>query len=168
MRGRQRAGPGGKLPGMSTSPVPAGYHSLQAYLIVPDAPRALALYAELFGATEVLRLPQPGTGKLMHVELQLGDSRLMLADEFPEWNIHAPAKYGGTPVSLLHYVPDVDAVFARAQALGCQVLFPPTDQFWGDRHCKFVDPFGHVWGVATHLFDPTPEQLAAGAQQYGS
>jgi uncharacterized glyoxalase superfamily protein PhnB len=153
---------------MPTSPIPPGYHALQPYLICRGAAQAIAFYRELFGAVEVMRMPQPGSDRLMHAELRLGDSVLMLADEFEAWGVHAPPKYGGTPVSLMHYVPDVDAVFAKAVQLGCRVTFPPTDQFWGDRHAKFTDPFGHVWGVATHQFDPTPEQLAEGAKAFAS
>lgn len=151
---------------MSVPPIPEGYHSIQAYLIVRDAERALGFYQKLFEATELTRMLQPGTGKIMHSELRLGDSVLMLAEESEAWGVFSPAKYGGSPVSLMHYVPNVDAIFDKAVAAKCDILMPPTDMFWGDRFCKFKDPFGHVWGVATHVFDPTPEQLAAGAQQF--
>ena len=153
---------------MPTPPIPPGYHSLQPCFICHDAAKAIEFYKELFGAVEVMRMPQPGSDRLMHAELRLGDSVLMLADEFEAWGVHSPKKYGGSPVSLMHYVPDVDAVFAKAVQMGCQAAFPPTDQFWGDRHCKFTDPFGHVWGVATHQFDPTPEQLAEGARKFAA
>jgi PhnB protein len=155
-------------PDMSTSYKPEGYHSIQPYLVVADAAKAVAFYSELFGAEVVMSMPSADGSRLLHVELRIGDCLLMLSDEFPDWGAFGPSKYGGTPVSLMHYVPDVDAVFAKATTMGCKTVFPPTDQFWGDRHCKFTDPFGHVWGVATHKFDPTPEQLAAGAKAFGS
>lgn len=151
---------------MSIPPIPQGYHSIQAYLVVREADRALAFYQKLFDATELTRMIQPGTEKIMHAELRIGDSVLMLAEESEAWGVFSPVKYGGSPVSLMHYVPDVDTTFDKASAAKCEILMPPTDMFWGDRFCKFKDPFGHVWGVATHKFDPTPEQLAAGAQQF--
>lgn len=151
---------------MATPPIPPGYHSLQPYFIVRNAARAMDFYKELFGAEEIARMPMPGTDKLMHAELRIGDSVLMLADENDTWQVYSPIKYGGTPVSLMHYTTNVDATYAKAMALGCQSILAPADQFWGDRFCKFMDPFGHVWGVATHVFDPTPEQLAQGASQF--
>lgn len=146
------------------SPIPVGYHAIQPYLTVRDAARALAFYQDLFGATEVVRLTVPGTDAIMHAELKFGDSIVMLGEEAPQMNVHSPQKFGGSPVSLMHYVTDVDALFARAKAAGCTPIFPPSDMFWGDRFCKFVDPFGHVWGVATHISDPTPEEMEAGAR----
>lgn len=146
------------------SPIPAGYHSIHPYLTVRDAGRAIAFYKELFGAIEVVRLTFPGTDAVMHAELKFGDSIVMLGEEAPHMNVHSPLKFGGSPVSLMHYVADVDALFARAIAAGCTPIVPPADMFWGDRFGKFVDPFGHVWGVATHIADPTPEEMEAGAK----
>ncbi len=145
------------------NPAPAGYHSLQPYLIVRDAAKAIDFYRELFGATEVTRLSYPGGAKLMHAEVRIGDSILMLSDEAPEWSIYSPIKYGGSSVSLMLYVAEVDELYAKALASGCQTIFPPADMFWGDRFCKFIDPFGHVWGVATHVRDVTAEEMAAAA-----
>ncbi len=149
----------------SIPPIPPGYHSLQAYLVLRDAAQAIQLYQQIFGATEQVRMNYPGSDKVMHAELKIGDSILMLGEEVPEMNIHSPAKYGGSPVSLMHYVTDVDAVFARATAAGCTPVMPPTDMFWGDRFGKFIDPFGHVWSVATHIADPTPEEIEEGAKK---
>jgi PhnB protein len=153
---------------MSTSHVAPGYHTVQPALTVRGAAKAIEFYVALFGAVEVSRMPQPGSDKLMHAEIRIGDSVVMLSDEFDQWNVHSPQKYGGSPVSLMVYVPDVDALFARATAAGCRSISPPADMFWGDRYGKFTDPFGHAWGVATHRFDPTPEQLAEGAKAFGS
>ncbi len=147
------------------SPIPAGYHSLQAYLALRDTAKAIEFYQGLFGAVEIVRLRYPGSTRVMHAELKLGDSILMLGEEAPEMGVHSPLQYGGSPVSLMHYVPDVDELFAKARAAGCTILMPPTDMFWGDRLCKFVDPFGHVWGVATHIADLTPEEVEEGARK---
>ncbi|HAB18963.1 MAG TPA: VOC family protein [Verrucomicrobiota bacterium] len=147
-------------------PIPDGYHSLQPYFIVRDATKALAFYKDLFGAVEMVRMTIPGTDKIMHAELRIGDSVLMLTEESPEWNAHSPQKYGGSPVSVMVYVANVDALFAKATAAGCQAVMPPADMFWGDRFCKFVDPFGHVWAAATHIADPTPEEIAEGAKKF--
>jgi PhnB protein len=146
-------------------PIPDGYHSLQPYLIVRDAAKALEFYQTVFSATEVVRMTMPGGDQIMHAELRIGDSILMLSEEAPNWNVHSPVKYGGSPVSLLLYVADVDAQFARATAAGCTPIAPPMDMFWGDRYCKFTDPFGHVWAVATHISDPTPAEIAEGARK---
>jgi PhnB protein len=147
---------------MSTTPIPLGYHSLQSYLTIRDAAKAMSFYCDLFGATEILRMPGPDGVALMHAELQFGDSVLMLSEESPAYGTKSTLTLGGSPVSLMHYVPDVDAIYAKAMAAGCQTIFPPSDMFWGDRFCKFVDPFGHIWGVATHISDPTPEEMEAG------
>lgn len=153
---------------MPTPHIPAGYHALQPCLIVRGAAQAIEFYKDLFGAVELSRMPQPGSDKIMHAEIRIGDSVVMLGDESEQWGVFAPPKFGGSSTSLMLYVPDVDAVFAKATAAGCQTIFPPADQFWGDRYGKFTDPFGHLWGVATHKFDPTPEQLEEGAKAFGA
>ncbi len=144
------------------TPIPPGYHSLQAYFTVRDAAKAILFYQELFGAQEIVRMTMPDGKTLMHAEVKIGDSVLMLSEEILEWGNKSPATLGGSPVSLMHYVSAVDAVFAKAVAMGCQTIMPPTDMFWGDRFCKFTDPFGHLWGVATHISDPSPEEMEAG------
>lgn len=138
--------------------LPAGYHTATPYLIVSDAARAIEFYKQAFGATEVLRLALPG-GKVGHAEIQIGDSRIMLADEFPEMDARSPATIGGTPVTMLLYFPDCDAVFARALSAGARVLRPVEDQFYGDRAGTVADPFGHKWTIATHTEDLLPEEI---------
>jgi PhnB protein len=145
---------------MSTvKPVPDGYHSVTPHLVVRDAAKAIGFYAEAFGAEELYRMPGPD-GTVMHAELMLGDSRVMLGEEAPQMGALSPQTIGGSPVSLLLYVKDVDASFARAGAAGCTAQMPPTDMFWGDRYGKLQDPFGHQWALATHVEDVSPEEMA--------
>ncbi len=139
-------------------PIPDGYHTATAYLIVKDAASALEFYRKVFGATELMRLPGPG-GKVMHAEMQFGDSRIMLADEFPEMGARSPHAFGGSPVSMHLYVEDVDARFKKAIAAGATEKRPVKDQFYGDRSGTLVDPFGHVWTIATHKEDLSPEEV---------
>ncbi|MCC6409041.1 MAG: VOC family protein [Planctomycetes bacterium] len=140
-------------------PIPDGYHTLTPYLIVRGGFDALAFYAAAFGARELLRLDAPG-GRLGHAELQIGDSRVMLADEFPDMDARSPSSFGGTPVRMMLYVEDCDALFARAVAAGAKVIRPLVDQFYGDRVGGLEDPFGHIWFIATHKEDLTPEELS--------
>jgi len=152
---------------MSAKPVPDGYDSLTPYLVVRGANKAIEFYKELFGATELVRMPSPDGKSVMHAELKIRNSVLMLADENPQMNIFAPDSSGKQPpVSIMWYVPDVDALFKKAVAMGAKGLMPPMDMFWGDRFGKFVDPFGHLWGVATHQKDPTPQEMAKGAGEW--
>jgi PhnB protein len=148
-------------------PVPAGYSSVTAYLIVDGGARALEFYARAFGAREVMRLPAPG-GRIGHAEIEIGDSRVMLADECPEMDTRAPAAYGGSPVTLHLYVGDVDAVVARAVAAGAELRRPVQDQFYGDRSGTIRDPFGHVWHLATHVEDVPPEEIQRRMQAMAS
>jgi PhnB protein len=143
---------------MTVKPQPDGYHAVTPYLIVKDAARAIDFYARALGATEVLRLAEP-QGRIGHAELRVGDSIVMLADEFPEVQALSPATLGGPGVSFLVYVPDVDAAFARALAAGGRELRPVKDQFYGDRTGSFEDPFGHHWTLATHVADVAPEEM---------
>ena len=145
-------------------PIPDGYPVVSSYLIVRGAARALDFYQQAFGAKERLRLDMPG-GLIGHAELQLGDSLIMLADEFPDMNCRSPEAYGGSPVSLHLYVTDVDAVVARAVALGAKVTRPVQNQFYGDRSGTLVDPFGHTWNLATHIEDVSPEETSRRAAQ---
>jgi PhnB protein len=145
-------------------PVPAGYHTVTPYLTVNDGARAMEFYQRAFGARELERMPGPG-GKLMHAELRIGDSVVMLSDEFPGMSTaKAPTTLGGTTGSLMLYVPDVDAAFRRAVDAGCITLMPPTDMFWGDRFGKLRDPFGNEWGMATHKEDVPPREMAERAK----
>jgi PhnB protein len=143
---------------MPVQPVPEGYHTLTPYLIVRDAAAALEYYARAFGARELFRMAQPG-GKVMHAEIQIGNSRIMLADEFPEINARGPQAYGGSPVALLLYVEDVDSFYARALESGATALRPVKDQFYGDRSGGLQDPFGHIWHIATHIEDVSVDEM---------
>jgi PhnB protein len=143
---------------MSAKPIPDGYHSITPYLIVGDAKAAIEFYKQAFEAAELFRLPMPD-GRVGHAELKIGDSVIMLADEFPEMDAKSPQAFGGTPVSLLIYVEDVNTAFSRAIAAGGKELRPLTDQFYGDRSGTLVDPFGHKWTLATHVEDVSPEEM---------
>jgi PhnB protein len=143
---------------MPAKPIPDGYHSITPYLIVDNAQAAIKFYQQAFAATELFRLPMPD-GRVGHAELQIGDSIIMLADEFPEMDAKSPHAYGGSPMSLLIYVEDVDSAFPRAIAAGGKELRPLTDQFYGDRSGTLVDPFGHKWTLATHVEDVSPEEM---------
>lgn len=138
--------------------VPDGYDSVTPYLVVRGAAKAITFYQNAFGAQERLRLPAPGGG-VGHAELKIGNSIIMLADEFPDMGARGPKTIGGSPVSLLIYVEDVDSVFAGAIAAGARELRPLENKFYGDRAGQLEDPFGHVWTLATHVEDVTAEQL---------
>jgi PhnB protein len=148
---------------MPVKPIPDGYHTATPYLIVHDAVRALEFYTRALGAKELMRFADP-SGKIAHSEFRLGDSVIMLADEFAEMGFRSARSLGGTPVSLLLYVEDVDARFARALAAGATQMRPVENQFYGDRTGTLVDPFGHVWTLATHVEDVSPEELERRAQ----
>jgi PhnB protein len=143
---------------MPVQPIPAGYHTITPYLIVQGGARALEFYKKAFGATEVMRFPDP-SGKIGHAEIKIGDSVIMLADEYPEMGFSSPQALGGAGVSLLLYVEDVDARFKQALAAGAKEMRPVNDQFYGDRSGTLTDPFGHVWTIATHKEDLSPEEL---------
>jgi PhnB protein len=150
---------------MPVKPIPDGYTTVTPYLIVKDAAGALDYYKKALGATELFRMPGPG-GKVMHAEIQVGDSRIMMADEFPEMCAQSPQTLGGTPVSLCLYVEDADTLFEQAVAAGATVRRPVMDQFYGDRSGTLVDPFGHVWTIATHKEDLTPEEIGRRAEAF--
>ncbi|MGZ9122968.1 MAG: VOC family protein [Candidatus Binatia bacterium] len=139
-------------------PIPQGYHAVTPYLSVNGAASAIAYYKKAFAAKEIMRMAAPG-GTIGHVEIQIGDSRIMLADEYPDMNFRGPHSFGGTPVHIHLYVQDVDRVVKRAVAAGAKVLRPVTDQFYGDRSDSLEDPFGHVWHVATHKEDVPIREL---------
>jgi PhnB protein len=144
--------------------IPQGYHGVQPYLHVRGAAKAIELYKTVFGATEILRMPQTD-GRIAHAEIRIGDSIVMLADEFPERGIHGPQHYGGTPMTLMHYSEDCDAVYNKALAAGSKSVREPADQFYGDRMAGFEDPFGFQWYVATHIKDMTPAELQTAMQE---
>jgi PhnB protein len=141
-----------------TKPIPKGYHAVTPYLSVQGAADAIAFYKKAFGAKEVMRMPGPG-GTIGHAEIQIGDSRIMLADEFPEMNFRSPRAIGGTSVTIHLYVQDADKVAKKAVASGAKVLRPVADQFYGDRSGSLEDPFGHVWHIATHMEDIPMKEL---------
>ena len=138
-------------------PIPAGYHSVTPYLLVRDAGKALDWYAQALGARDLMRFPLPGGG-IAHAEVMIGDSHVMLADEVPDQGFVGPQTLGGAGVSLMLYVDEVDATFARAVAAGATSRRPVVDQFYGDRSGTLVDPFGHVWTIATHKEDVSAEE----------
>jgi PhnB protein len=141
---------------MKPNPIPEGYHSLTPYLIVKGGAKALEFYAKAFGAKELFRMPEPD-GRIGHAEMQLGNSRFMLADEHSERDVRAPS--GSPPVHLVVYCEDVDAQWKRALAAGGKELRPLQDQFYGDRSGTLVDPFGHQWTIGTHVEDVSPEEM---------
>lgn len=143
-------------------PIPKGYHTVTPHLVVRDARRAIDFYKRAFGATAVSVMEMPG-GKIGHAELKIGNSRIMLADEWPGQS-HSPESLGGTTVNLHLYFKDVDSAFQQALAAGAKADMPPTDMFWGDRYGKLTDPFGHSWGLATHIKDVTPEEMQKGME----
>ena len=149
-------------------PIPDGYHTIIPYLSIKGAAAAIDFYKKAFGATESMRLAQPD-GRIGHAELQLGDSRVMLADEFAEMDFRSPLSMGGSPVHIHMYVDNVDTVVNRAVAAGAKVIRPVQDQFYGDRTGTVADPYGHVWHVATHVEDVSPEEIGkrAAAQHKG-
>jgi PhnB protein len=143
---------------MPAKPIPSGYHSITPHLIVHDAAGAIEFYQQAFGATELLRLSD-GSGKVGHAELQIGDSRIMLADEHRDLGYLSPKSLGGVAASLLLYVSDVDAVLRQAEQASVTVVHPLADQFYGDRTVTVADPFGHQWTIATHQEDVSPEEV---------
>jgi len=147
--------------------VPEGFHAITPHLIVRNTVEAIEFYKRAFGAEQLVRMPGPDGRSTMHAELQIGDSRLLLCDEFPEWGAQSPESLGGTPVTLHLYVDDADKAFQRAVTAGAQVTMPLKDQFWGDRYGKVKDPFGHEWSIATHIEDVAPEELKRRAAAFG-
>ena len=146
---------------MSTSavnPIPEGMHSLTPHLVCAGAAEAIEFYKRAFDAVELGRIPAPD-GKLMHAMVRIGDSTLMLVDEFPQYGSVGPKALKGSPVTIHLYVEDVDATVKQAESAGAKVTMPVADMFWGDRYGRVEDPFGHQWSVATHTRDVTPEEM---------
>ena len=141
-------------------PIPEGMHTITPHLICAGAADAIEFYKKAFGAVELTRMPGPG-GKVMHAALRIGDSMIMLADEYPDSGGFGPLTLKGTPVVIHIYVPNADQFFAQAVAAGATVKMPLADMFWGDRYGQISDPFGHFWSIATHQHDYTPEQMQA-------
>lgn len=141
-----------------TKPVPQGYHHITPYLIIKGAAAAMDFYKDVFGATEIMRMPQPN-GRIGHAEMKMGDSFIMLADEYPEMDIVSPTTLGNSTVGILLYVDDADATFNKAVSRGAKVNKEMADQFYGDRSGTVIDPFGHKWTIATHVEDVSPEEM---------
>jgi PhnB protein len=148
----------------SVKPIPDGYPRVSAYLIIDSASDAIDFYKDVFGASERMRIGAPG-GKVGHAELAIGDSVIMLADEYPEMDAVGPKTVGGTPVTMSVYVENVDATFDRAVKAGAKALRPVENQFYGDRSGQFLDPFGHKWHVASHIEDVPPDEMAKRAAE---
>jgi PhnB protein len=142
----------------AVKPIPEGYHSVTPYLIIKGAARAIDFYKQAFGAVEMFRMPGPN-GTIGHAELRIGDSIIMLADEMQAGTYRSPEAFGGSPISLMIYIENVDDVFARALSLGARQSRAVEDQFYGDRSGNLIDPFGHVWTIATHVEDVSPEEM---------
>jgi len=147
--------------------IPKGYHTVTPSLVVDGAAKALDFYKKALEAEEVMRFPGPD-GTIMHAEIRIGDSRIMLGDEMPEQGGRGPKSYGGTPVSFFVYRENVDAAWKRAVEAGGKPIMPLADQFWGDRAGCFEDPFGHPWWLAQHVQDLTPEELRKAAESFFS
>jgi PhnB protein len=149
---------------MSVKPIPDGYHTLTPYITVRDAARAIEFYKQAFGAVErgIMKGPE---GKIMHAELMIGDSIVMLADEFPEYGSLSPQSTGGSGMGLHIYVEDADSAFDRAVKAGATIEMPIGDMFWGDRYGKLADPFGHKWSIATHKKDLSLDEMMEGMKQ---
>lgn len=143
---------------MAVEPIPSGYHSVTPYIIVDGGAQAIEFYTKAFGAEEMARMPGP-EGRIMHAEIKIGDSPVMLADEFPDMGAKGPKAFGGSPTSLMIYVEDVDAVFGRALEAGATEVRAVQDQFYGDSSGTLRDPFGHQWTIATHVEDVSEEDL---------
>jgi PhnB protein len=152
---------------MAVKPIPEGYHSVTPYLIVKGGVDAIEFYKKAFGATELFRFPAPG-GKIGHAEIKIGDSPIMLADEFPEMGYKGPQSIGGSPLSLMIYVDDVDTVFNRAVEAGGTVKEAVQDKFYGDRTGTVIDPFGHVWHISTHKEDVSMEEMERRAKAHSA
>jgi len=153
---------------MSESPktIPEGYHSINTYLIVRNADRAIEFYKKAFGAEERFRMYGPDGKAIMHAELKIGDSIFMLSEESKEMKAHSPESIGGSPVSMYVYVRDVDQIFNQAVSEGATVLKPVNDQFYGDRSGYLKDPFGHLWSLATHKKDLSSDELRKAGEAF--
>ena len=145
--------------------IPDGYHSITPMLIVKDGLKAIEYYKKVFGAIDKGTMMMPGNKSVAHAELLIGDSKIMLSDEFPEMKSLSPTTIGGSPVSLYLYVEDVDKTFNLAVTEGGKSLFPVQDRFYGDRHGSIQDPFGHIWSLATHIKDLTKEEMKKAAEE---
>lgn len=150
---------------MATKNPPTGYHSVTPSIVVRDAAKAIDFYKRAFGAEEIDRFVGPD-GKVMHAEIKIGDSRIMLGEESEQWGTRSPLSTNGLSGSLHIYVPDVDMAFERALQAGAKVKYPLEDAFWGDRYGKVTDPFGHEWGIATRVKELSPEEMERAGKEW--
>ena len=151
---------------MPVNPVPNGFHSITPHLVVRGAAKAIEFYKQAFGAESLGAMAMQGSDKLMHATIKIGDSMIMLADDFPEWGSHSPQNSTvGSGVVIHIYTADTDGMFQKAVAAGATVKMPPMDMFWGDRYAQVTDPFGHRWSIGTHVKDVAPEEMEAAAKQ---
>ncbi len=146
-------------------PIPEGHHAVTPYICIRDAAKAIDWYKKAFGATEISRMPSPD-GKVMHAEIRIGDSFIFLSEEAPSMGTKGVQGYGGSPVSIHLYVPNVDTTFQSAVAAGATAGMPPGNMFWGDRFAKVTDPFGLGWSIATHIEDVKPEEMGKRAAAF--
>jgi|ERR1043166_4637086 PhnB protein len=152
---------------MAVKPIPEGYHSVTPYLIIDGAAEGIEFYKKAFGAVELFRFPTPD-GKIGHAEIKIGDSQIMVADAYPDMGYNGPKSLGGSPVSLMIYIEDVDAVFNAAVQAGATVKEAVSDKFYGDRLGTVIDPFGHVWHLSTHKEDVPLEEMERRAKAAAS
>jgi PhnB protein len=150
----------------SAKPIPDGYHSITPHLVVRNAPQAIEFYKKALGAEERFRMHGPDGKTIVHADLKIGDSIFMLAEESAEMKSHSPESVGGSPISIYLYVKDVDSIFNQAVSAGATVLNPVKDQFYGDRSGYLKDPFGHLWSIATHKKDLSPDELRKAAEAF--
>lgn len=143
---------------MPVKPIPDGYHSVTPYLVIDGAPAALEFYKSVFGATELMRMDGPN-GTVAHAEIKIGNSPLMVSDEWPDMGYRSPKAYGGSSIGIMIYCEDADAMFAKAVAAGATVKKPLQDQFYGDRSGSVTDPWGHEWSIATHIEDVSADEI---------
>lgn len=147
-----------------TKPVPEWMHTVTPHLVCAGAVDAIEFYKKAFNAVEMVRLPGL-QGKLIHAGIRIGDSTVMLVDEFPEWGSFGPKSLNGSQVTIHLQIEDVDTAFDQAVSAGAKITMPLDDMFWGDRYGKLEDPFGHHWSIATHVRDVTPEEIQQAAQK---
>ncbi len=148
-----------------TKPIPDGFHSVTPSLVVSNAAEAIEFYKKAFNANEIYKFPTPD-GKILHAMIQIGDSFVMMSDEFPTMGMKSPATLGGTAVTLHLYVEDSDKIFKQAVDAGAVITMPIMDSFWGDRFGTVMDPYGHSWAIATHKIDMTPDGLRKAGEEY--
>jgi len=149
----------------SSKPIPQGFHTVTPSLVVRNAAQAIEFYKKALGAEELMRMSSPG-GKIAHAELKIGDSIIFITDENPEIGCKSPQTLGGSAGSLYLYVPDVDKAFQRAIDAGGKTIMPVADMFWGDRYGQFTDPYGHTWGLSTHVKDLSEQEIEKGAKDF--